>query len=306
MRTYEKIFRMKLKQSITLCPDYYNAKNNEIYLFSAYKNYLEHSRKIILPSFHFHLKYYRSVRFDDLLFILIFLAETFLKKIKTNFSLIKYYFKIKNVNELIVTCSYNKMTSHILEIAKKNGIKTIEIQHGHLLKEHAFYKLGLPFVEEYWCWNKDYALLIKKFEPKLNTKIVGFPFSKRNVLEKKNKINSILIIDQWSIRDEIVNFTKEIIKNNPDLKITYKLHPNKKFWPKKKLFKINDNTVILKSQERIIDICSSYDAVIGAYSTGLIEAKLNHIPTFLFQGYDDEILLKNKIVRPFKDLHEYL
>jgi len=294
------------KKSITLYPDYYNLKNRETYLFSAYNKYLKNSRKIILPSLHFHLKYYKNVHFDDLLFIFIFLAEAFLKKTKINFSFLKYYFKLKNVNELIVTCSYNKMTSHILEIAKKNRIKTIEIQHGHLLKEHAFYKLGLPLVEEYWCWNKDYAALIKTFEPKVNTKIVGFPFSKTNVLEKQKKITSILIIDQWSIRDKIVDFTKEIIKNNPALKITYKLHPNKKYWPKQELFTINDNIVILKNQERIIDICSSYDAVIGAYSTGLIEAKSNYIPTFLFQGCDDEILLKNKIAKPYQDLHQYL
>jgi hypothetical protein len=297
---------MKIKKSITLYPDYYNGKKNEIYLFSAYNNYLEHSRKIILPTIYFHLKYYKNIRFHDFLFVLILLVETFLKKIKINFSIIKYYFKLNNVGELIVTCSYNKMTSHILEIAKKNGIKTIEIQHGHLLKEHAFYKLGIPFIEEYWCWNEDYAALIKIFEPKVNTKIVGFPFSKTNLLEKQKKINSILIIDQWSIRDEIVDFSKEIIKNNPDLRITYKLHPNKKFWPKKELFAINDNIVILKSQDRIIDICSSYDAVIGAYSTGLIEAKLNNIPTFLFQGYEDEILLTNKIVQPFQDLNKSL
>ena len=154
---------MKKKKSITLYPDYYKLKNHDIYLFSAYNEYLKNSKKIILPSFHFHLMYYRSVRFEDFLFILIILTETFLKKIKTNYSLLEYYLKRKNVGELIVTCSYNKMTTHILQIAKNNGIKTIEIQHGHLVRQHAFYKTGIPYVDEYWCWDENYAKLIKKF-----------------------------------------------------------------------------------------------------------------------------------------------
>lgn len=297
---------MKKGKSITLFPDYYNLDNNRIYLFSAYDKYLKSSTKIIIPTKHFSFKYYKKISLNEFFFVFIFFCEAFLKKVKINISFIKYYFKLMKISEIIVTCSYNKITGHILDLAKKNGIKTIEIQHGHLRKDHDVYKLGIPNVDEYWCWKEDYAKLIKSFEPKIKIKIVGFPFSESKEDTKIKDINSLLIIDQWTIRSEIVDFTKKVRAYNPRVNITYKLHPNKSYWPKKELFPKSDNIVIMKSKDRVIDICNNFDAVLGAYSTGLIEARLNGILAFLIDGYNDEILLENEFVKPYQDLYEYL
>ena len=66
------------------------------------------------------------------------------------------------------------------------------------------------------------------------------------------------------------------------------------------------NVTELKSNIRITDMAMEYDAFLGQYSTGLIEASISNRWVFLTPDYVDDILLQNDFVRPFEELRTML
>lgn len=287
------------ENTILFYPDYYVKPDNRIYLISD-NEYLAKTKLNIVPTKNFSLKYYKSIQFKELIIVILYLIDFLILKLRVNKSLTASYLKFRKVNKVIVICSYDNLTTFLLKHFKKLGIKTLELQHGHIVSEHKFYKKGLEYIDEFWCWNSDYEELIKSFKNNIITKNIGLPFHKKGGNKSKLTIKNILIIDQWSIRDEIINIILDIKYKYPQLNLIYKLHPNKMFWPKSDLLEDSDIRVI-KTKVRIIDMVSNYDAVLGAYSTGLIEAALCGIPSFVVSGYEDEILIKNNTVKTFEE-----
>ena len=291
---------------VVFYPDYYRRNRDSIYLIDGFDLALSEHEKIILPSRNGRLRHYMFLGKREILFLFLYAINVVFWSAGVKTALVAAWLAKKGVREVVVICSYNRLTMRFSESLASKGLKVIELQHGHTTPSHVFYMRGLPHISEFWCWNDDYADVMKKFDSNLNVLNVGMPFESSRLTSKPAKIENLLIVDQWSIRDEMVQLTSELAKNYPKLAITYKLHPNKSFWPKGELFDKLPNVTELKSNIRITDMAMEYDAFLGQYSTGLIEASISNRWVFLTPDYVDDILLQNDFVRPFEELRTML
>lgn len=287
---------------VVFYPDYYRRNRDSIYLIDGFDSALSGHERCILPSRHGRLRHYMYMEKREILFLFLYVVDVVFWSAGVKTALVPAWLAKKGVREVVVICSYNRLTMRFSESLASKGLKVIELQHGHTTPSHAFYKRGLPHISEFWCWNVDYAEVMKKFDSNLRVRNVGMPFGSSSLTSKPDRIENLLIVDQWSIRDEMVQLTAELAKNYPKLAITYKLHPNQSFWPKGELFDKLPNVTELKSNIRIIDMAMEFDAFLGQYSTGMIEASILNRWVFLTPDYVDDILLKNDVVRPFEDL----
>ena len=287
---------------VVFYPDYYRRNRDSIYLIDGFDSALSGHEKCIFPSRHGRLRNYKFLEKREILFLFLYIADVICWTAGVKTALVSSWLAKKGVREVALICSYNRLTMRFCETLASKGLIVVELQHGHTTSSHAFYKRGLPHISEFWCWNDDYTKVMKKFDSNLKVRNVGMPFGSSSLTSKPNKIENLLIVDQWSIRDEMVQLTSELAKNYPKLAITYKLHPNKSYWPKRELFDKLPNVSVLKSDSRIIDIALEFDAFVGQYSTGLIEASILNRWVFMTPDYVDDILLQNEVVKPFEDL----
>lgn len=201
------------------------------------------------------------------------------------FSLIRkpfYKFLLKSINPKVIFLvdyySYNNIL--ICQIAEELNIKTVEFQHGPLLKQtfqYTFYKnekkiKGFP--NYFLSFGKNWANF-ENFPLKSNNKFnLGFAYLENYFLKSnfKDDQNNILIISQPSVEHLLLNFTFELA-NKTKKKIIFKIHPkenkNIKFYENS--FINYENVLIDCSDEPYASITKSSD-IIGINSTLLFEA----------------------------------
>ena len=187
--------------------------------------------------------------------------------------------------QIYLVCSYVYKLA-LIAAAKKNGVETIEIQHGTIDKFHVAYSYPnqksidyfpdkIYFFGEYW---KNAAPIPLKEENKV---VFGFPFfneQKKKYDKIAKKVSTILIISQGTIGDKLSEFiweSREILK---DFSIIYKLHPGeydrwKADYPYLvKLSELENVSVIDNSKTNIYEFLAESEFVIGVYSTAIYEA----------------------------------
>ena len=201
------------------------------------------------------------------------------------FSLIRkpfYKFLLKTINPKVIFLvdyySYNNIL--ICQIAEELNIKTVEFQHGPILKQTFQYSFnknekkikGFPnyFLSfgKKWANNENFPLKLKN---KFN---LGFAYLENYFLKSnfKDDQNNILIISQPSVENTLLNFTFELASKTKK-KIIFKTHPkereNIKYYENN--FKNYQNIFIDNTDEPYDSIQKSSD-IIGISSTLLFEA----------------------------------
>ena len=283
-------------------PDYYRESRNSIYLLDGFSDVFNDFQKICLPSRHGRWANYRWIKPVEFLFLAFVALDCAIGFFWPRRRLLSFYFKRRKVDQIVVICSYNRYTTHLLRQAKIAGVRTIELQHGHTTKSHAAYSKGFDFLDEFWCWSDGYKEVIRSFDKDLRVACIGMPFRRQSANQRPDQIKSLLVIDQWSIRDDLVVMTKSLAQRYPNLKISYKLHPNRAYWPKNPLFDSDKGIKVLRTSTRVIDIATQYDAFVGEYSTGLIEAAVMDRRVFFTPGYSDDLLSEGGLVKLFEEL----
>lgn len=214
------------------------------------------------------------------------LSEKTLKKILTNFeSEYKYYtnfFKIKQPEKIYIICSYGKEA--LIAAAQDLDIEVIELQHGVMTK----YQIGYNFPEvkipyfpdklllwgEYWKANVDLPKNVK-------IELYGYPYLKRQYKKYKNiekNLNQVIFISQGTIGKKLSEKATEFAKENPDLKVIYRLHPGEFLrWKKEykdlyenrslKNLEISDN-----NDKNLYEYLFESEYLIGVYSAVIFEA----------------------------------
>lgn len=205
---------------------------------------------------------------------------------------------IRHINPKCIFEFYDVFPSKILinKIAKENAIPIVEIQHGIVTKKNPIFLKYKDCNRKYDCV-PDYVLsfgekLLCKNNMPISVKnifYVGNSFLnyKKNQYRNVNKIKkSILFISQSNLGEKISQFASELadlLKNNDEYQIIYKMHPyeigknydclNKK------------NIIIVNNREKDLYYYQSISiAQVGIYSTGLYEGLYFDLPTFIIDN----------------------
>ncbi len=225
----------------------------------------------------------------------------------------KYYEKILNKirpKVIIEVVSYGFSRYLFNELAKKRGIKIIELQHGVIGKyqiAYNFYRKReletfpdyIFLFGEYWKNNTRFPLEVDKLI------VTGFPYfeGKLQKLLKNSRRNSkkenILFISQGTIGKELSKLAIKLDKliDCKKYNIVYKLHPGEYDrwegeypWLKKSNIKIVDN-----NKKNLYYYFSKCNFQVGVYSTAIFEGLSFNLITFIYKIY---------AYKSMKDLYE--
>ncbi len=225
----------------------------------------------------------------------------------------KYYIKILNKIKpkiIIEVCSYGFSRFLFNELAKKRGIRIIELQHGIMGKYHIAYnfykKLELDTFPEYIFlfgdfWKNNIQVPIKKE----HLIVTGFPYFENKLKKltknsrKSSKKENILFISQGTIGKKLSRFAVQLNKiiDHKKYNIIYKLHPgeyakwkNEYSWLKESNIEVTDN-----NKNDIYYYFSKCNFQVGVYSTAIFEGLGFNLKTFIYKIYGYQYM---------KDLYE--
>ena len=215
----------------------------------------------------------------------------------------KYYEKILNKirpKVIIEVCSYGFSRFLFNELAKKRGIKIVELQHGTMGKYHIAYnfykKIKLDTFPEYILLFGDFWKNNTRFPLKKENLIVtGFPYFEGRLKEltinnrKSSKKENILFISQGTVGKELSKLAINLnnLINHEKYNIIYKLHPGEfdrweteYLWLKESNIKVIDN-----NKNDIYYYFSKCNFQIGVYSTAIFEGLGFNLKTFIYKTY---------------------
>jgi hypothetical protein len=204
---------------------------------------------------------------------------------KYDFQFYNQLIKKRKPKQIYLVCSYGYKLA-LIAAAKKNGVETIELQHGTMNKFHAGYSFPgyssidyfpdkIFFFGEYWKNCMEFPI------QEQNKVVYGFPYFQRQK-EKykgiKKKKGSVLIISQGTIGKKLSSFLWQCAGFFENHQVSYKLHPGeydrwKAEYPDLVRFsKMKNVKVVDDSQTNIYDFFAESEYVIGVYSTAVYEA----------------------------------
>ena len=204
---------------------------------------------------------------------------------KYDFEFYDHLIKKRKPKQIFLVCSYVYKLA-LVAAAKKNGVETIEIQHGTIDKFHVGYSFPnqktvdyfpdkIYFFGEYW---KNAAPIPLKEENKM---VYGFPYfqqQKKKYEGITKKPGTVLIISQGTIGKKLSEFIwdcREVLEN---YQVTFKLHPGEyERWRTDypmlvKLSESENFTVIDHSNTNLYEFLAESEYAIGVYSTAVYEA----------------------------------
>ncbi|WP_445383544.1 capsular polysaccharide export protein, LipB/KpsS family [Robiginitalea sp. IMCC43444] len=257
------------------------------------------------------------------------LEGLFYKKFERNLRRIGVYERLLRFSKprtLMLKSSYSPKSLILIFLARKLGIRSLEVQHGHIYPYHIGYlrtrNQNSLFPDHIFLWSEHYkkTLLSNGWNEKqmtvtgdftqlsqLNTKDRGdLSEALMDFIERHETI--ITVIGQHSINEVFVRYLLEIRKLPKDAGIIFKFHP--KFAKQQQAFfekhlGLNDNLFYLS--EGNIRLCfEKSNLVVGVYSTAVIEAIELKKPVHLidcpqaeiFQDFvDGGLLLKSRSVQ---------
>lgn len=190
--------------------------------------------------------------------------------------------------KLIIELVHYNMDSMIInEIAKREGIRTVELQHGNIYDSHISYQYNSD--EEIKQLPDEIWLLSDYWKPVIHMPIdeqylipVGFPYFESRIEEYKKKYEkqpgkkTVLFISQGTIGKQLSEFAAAFAEQceNGTYRILYKLHPGEiSIWKEQYIaLKMTKNIEVIES--RGIDLYQLFaqsDVQVGVYSTALYE-----------------------------------
>lgn len=164
----------------------------------------------------------------------------------------------------------------LIYIARKNGIKSICLQHGLFFNKSDFRSLNGHFVDYMFVWGESQAqIYLENGYDRDRLRIIGYPFKRDKAKVGKIDRNSVCILGQpfeiyskklGKKKKEIVERVSSILGSN-GFKVYYKPHPGEKdlsYYP--------DNVEIFRSS--ITNALNRFDIFISLTSTASLEASL--------------------------------
>ena len=214
------------------------------------------------------------------------LNEKNLRKILINFEYeYKYYsnfFRIKQPQKIYIICSYGKEA--LIAAARDLNIEVFELQHGVMTKYHVEYNfpdVKIPYFPdklllwgEYWKNNVNLPKNVK-------IELYGYPYLKKQYEKYQNiekNLNQVIFISQGTIGKKLSEKAIEFAKENPDLKVVYRLHPGEFLRWKKEYKDLYENRnlenleISGNNEKNLYEYLFESEYLIGVSSTVLFEA----------------------------------
>lgn len=205
--------------------------------------------------------------------------------------------------QIITTVAYSDINMPFIEQAKKLGIKTIEVQHGIMGKEHVAYnflrKQNLNwYPDEIWVWNEFWATNSRFPISNEKIKIKGFPFLEKfiSVKDKQNtQKKQILIISQGPFSNKLMDLTLKLNSkiDNSIFTVAFKPHPSEVEADKNKFIKLSNNGIKIISETNIYKTFDESYAQVGVNSTALFEGIEFGLKTFILKNDNSDIFKNN-------------
>lgn len=285
---FEVVYPLYLEKEYRLEKNSY-AKENYKYLFFKIIGFIKNKFnlfKFLIEDKEYLEKLKKYFKKETGIKNLEILSKKKLREMLINFEIeYKYYtsfFKIKQPKKIYIICSYGQEA--LIAAAQDLNIEVIELQHGIITKYHVGYNfldVKTPYFPdklllwgEYW---KDNINLPK------NVKIglYGYPYLKRQHGKYKNiekNLNQVIFISQGTIGKNLSEKAVKFARENPDLKVVYRLHPGEFLrWKKEykdlyenrnlKNLEISDN-----NDKNLYKYLFESEYLIGVSSTVLFEA----------------------------------
>ena len=215
----------------------------------------------------------------------------------------KYYEKILNKIKpkiIIEVVSYGFSRLLFNELAKKRGIKIIELQHGVMGRYHIAYnfykKLELETFPEYIFLFGEYWKNNTRFPLKKEKLIVtGFPYFENRSEEliknsrKNSKKENILFISDGTVGKQFSKLAIKLDKliDHKKYSIIYKLHPGEyDRWKRTYPWLVNSTFKIIDNNKKdIYYYLSKAEYLIGVSSTVIFEGLGFNLKTFICKAY---------------------
>ena len=220
------------------------------------------------------------------------LAKIILRNVKRLPYVLKYIESL-SPKVLMLTSAYSPISRIFTHFAKIKGARIIELQHSHIYPNHIGYnynlawmvnKSKLPIPDKLMTYGSLYTdTLIKEMGwDDQDVVTVGKPEELKNEVFKKSAVKKpfkgdykllVLIVSQHSITSKIIKFLEgfECFHN---VLFVIKTHPRglkEKHMYENKLSHRGKNLLVV-SERKLTDIFTEANAVLGSYSTGLLDA----------------------------------
>lgn len=192
---------------------------------------------------------------------------------------------------VILTVSYGRGISPIIEVCKNMGIPVVELQHGTISRYHTGYSFPnvkkLKRFPDYFLTFGDYWKHIVDLPIPGNQIIsAGYPFFEMEVAKYKNEPvkDQIVFISQGTIGKEMSKFAAKLqSRNDFNMDIIYKLHPGEyDRWEQEYPWLVDSGMrVVSDDSEPVYRLLAQSKAIVGVYSTLVYEALGLGLRTFL-------------------------
>lgn len=178
--------------------------------------------------------------------------------------------------------------------AHAEGIPVVELQHGTIYSAHSAYNLpqrNERYAPDYlFAWGEHWAGQTRNFALK-RTLCTGYPALEyllaNNPPRIKEGARKILFISQGTIGAELSRRAVELRAQLPGTRyeIVYKLHPNEtKTWRGLYPWLVDSEVkVVSNSETSVYELFRDASAVVGVYSTAVIEALMWQVKGFVFK-----------------------
>ena len=224
------------------------------------------------------------------------IIKTAVNKYRSSFPRIEKIINTVAPKVLIAVNAYNFYNKIFLEIANNKEIPSIELQHGAFGSEHIVYNYPkainpISFPKYFFAWGNYWHQNAALPE---QTKIVntGFPYINDKQLEisksLKQQENNILVLSQWTIGFELMNYINDFAKQATEYNFIVKLHPLEfDALDKFKSISKYDNITFITSEKTVYELFAECKTQIGVYSTALVEGLAFNLRTIIIplEGY---------------------
>lgn len=209
------------------------------------------------------------------------LIEKALLRRKAALDLFRSWLRRLGVRCLVVGVHYSRYNLILTEAAHDLGLEVVELQHGLVIPEHVAYNLpepGSPYAPDVllsWgrCWERG----LRNF-PRKEVVPVGYPYLEhfRGVYPPRCQAHArktVLFVSQGTVGQELSRLAVELHGLLPEADILYKLHPSEsRTWRTLYPELVGSGVEVVENTARNIYSCfGDADAMIGSYSTALIE-----------------------------------
>lgn len=222
--------------------------------------------------------------------------ESLYKMFITQYYFYNFFFKISKIRKVFYV--QNGIYKGIVAAAKKNGITTIEFQHGQISRNHLMYSYHQCFSQYTGLYNPDMLLtfspvwLNKCVLPGTRIIPVGNDFCHNVVAKKDNIEKKILVVSSIFHAKLLINLVKEISSIDNGFYFYYKLHPDeyKSFSYYRETLAKYGNVKIIADEYSISELLENVELSLVIQSTVMVETLDVGRTVFVYRKLDYEVM----------------